>query len=37
MQDTAFIDEMAHFDREVIPERIVHAKGAGKFSIETPE
>jgi len=29
VQDTVFIDEMAHFDREVIPERRVHAKGAG--------
>ena len=23
--------EMAHFDREVIPERRMHAKGAGAF------
>ena len=24
------MDEMAHFDRERIPERVVHAKGAGE-------
>ncbi|KAJ8948347.1 hypothetical protein NQ318_019332 [Aromia moschata] len=31
LQDNAFIEEMAHFDRERIPERVVHAKGAGAF------
>ena len=31
LQDFVFLDEMAHFDRERIPERVVHAKGAGKF------
>lgn len=31
LQDWDFIDEMAHFDRERIPERVVHAKGAGAF------
>jgi len=31
LQDTTLIDEMAHFDRERIPERVVHAKGAGAF------
>uniref|UniRef100_A0A4W5MC33 Catalase n=1 Tax=Hucho hucho TaxID=62062 RepID=A0A4W5MC33_9TELE len=31
VQDTPFIDEMAHFDRERIPERVVHAKGGGAF------
>ncbi|XP_034031889.1 catalase isoform X2 [Thalassophryne amazonica] len=30
-QDVVFTDEMAHFDRERIPERVVHAKGAGAF------
>lgn len=30
MQDVNYIDAMAHFDRERIPERVVHAKGAGK-------
>jgi len=29
MQDVVFLDEMSHFDRERIPERVVHAKGAG--------
>lgn len=29
LQDLVFIDEMAHFTRERIPERVVHAKGAG--------
>ena len=32
MQDFVYMDEMAHFDRERIPERVVHAKGAGKNS-----
>eukprot|EP00061_Rhincodon_typus_P018067 g47082.t1 len=31
MQDTVFVDEMAHFDRERIPERVVHAKGAEQY------
>lgn len=31
MQDVQYMDEMAHFDRERIPERVVHAKGAGAF------
>ncbi|XP_065906105.1 catalase-like isoform X2 [Dysidea avara] len=31
MQDLVYMDEMAHFDRERIPERVVHAKGAGAF------
>jgi catalase len=30
LQDITFLDELAHFDRERIPERVVHAKGAGK-------
>lgn len=25
------IDKLAHFDRERIPERVVHAKGAGAY------
>lgn len=32
VQDVVFTDEMAHFDRERIPERVVHAKGAGGFN-----
>jgi hypothetical protein len=31
LQDTNFIEHLAHFDRERIPERVVHAKGAGAF------
>ncbi|XP_041452599.1 catalase-like [Lytechinus variegatus] len=31
LQDFVFTDEMAHFGRERIPERVVHAKGAGAF------
>lgn len=30
IQDFTLIDELAHFDRERIPERVVHAKGAGR-------
>jgi len=29
MQDIHLLDKLAHFDRERIPERVVHAKGAG--------
>ncbi|XP_043278667.1 catalase isoform X2 [Venturia canescens] len=31
LQDFTYLDEMSHFDRERIPERVVHAKGAGAF------
>lgn len=31
LSDTNLIDEIAHFTRERIPERVVHAKGAGAF------
>lgn len=31
LQDFRLIDSLAHFDRERIPERVVHAKGAGAF------
>ncbi|TRY73797.1 hypothetical protein TCAL_02199 [Tigriopus californicus] len=31
IQDAVYIDEISHFDRERIPERVVHAKGAGAF------
>ncbi|XP_044588939.1 catalase [Cotesia glomerata] len=31
LQDHVFLDEMSHFNRERIPERVVHAKGAGAF------
>ncbi|KAJ9073617.1 catalase A [Entomophthora muscae] len=29
MQDVHLLDKLAHFNRERIPERVVHAKGAG--------
>ncbi|TDM05263.1 catalase [Macrococcus lamae] len=35
MQDIFFIEQMAHFDREVIPERRMHAKGSGAFGTFT--
>ena len=31
LQDLWFLEKMAHFDREVIPERRMHAKGSGAF------
>jgi catalase len=31
LQDHFLIEKLAHFDRERIPERVVHAKGAGAF------
>ncbi|GAB4074001.1 catalase KatA [Barrientosiimonas marina] len=31
VQDVHFLEKIAHFDRERIPERVVHAKGAGAF------
>jgi catalase len=31
LQDFHLIEKLAHFDRERIPERVVHAKGAGAF------
>ncbi|MDY0233836.1 MAG: catalase [Sulfurimonas sp.] len=31
MQDVWYLEKMAHFDREVIPERRMHAKGSGAF------
>ena len=31
LQDFGLVDHLAHFDRERIPERVVHAKGAGAF------
>lgn len=31
LEDFNFLDHMAHFDRERIPERVVHAKGGGAF------
>ncbi|MDR2168284.1 MAG: catalase [Clostridiales bacterium] len=31
VQDAWFMEKMAHFNREVIPERRMHAKGSGAF------
>ncbi|NBK23759.1 MAG: catalase, partial [Spirochaetia bacterium] len=31
MQDVWYLEKMSHFDREVIPERRMHAKGSGAF------
>ncbi|CAG2331870.1 MULTISPECIES: catalase [Burkholderia] len=31
LQDMWLVEKLAHFDREVIPERRVHAKGSGAF------
>lgn len=31
LHDVTFVETMAHFDRERVPERVVHAKGAGAF------
>src|SRR5580658_1779472 len=35
LQNIWFIEKIAHFDREVIPERRMHAKGAGAFGTFT--
>lgn len=35
LQDVWFIEKMAHFDREVIPERRMHAKGSGAYGTFT--
>ncbi len=31
MQDVHLLEKMAHFNRERVPERVVHAKGAGAY------
>lgn len=35
LQDVWFLEKMAHFDREVIPERRMHAKGSGGYGTFT--
>ena len=35
LQDVWFLEKLAHFDREVIPERRMHAKGSGAFGAFT--
>ena len=36
LEDIHFVDKLAHFARERIPERVVHAKGAGAFGYFKP-
>jgi catalase len=39
LQDFHLIDKLSHFDQERIPERVVHAKGAGAhgtFEVTSP-
>src|SRR5271170_3048015 len=35
MQDYQLLEKLAHFNRERIPERVVHAKGAGAYGTLT--
>jgi catalase len=35
LQDVWFLEKLAHFDREVVPERRMHAKGSGAFGTFT--
>ena len=35
LQDVWFLEKLGHFDREVIPERRMHAKGSGAFGTFT--
>lgn len=35
LQEIWFLEKLAHFDREVIPERRMHAKGSGAFGTFT--
>ncbi len=35
LQDPWFLEKLGHFDREVIPERRMHAKGSGAFGTFT--
>lgn len=35
LQSTWFLEKLAHFDREVIPERRMHAKGSGAYGTFT--
>src|SRR6202166_4665839 len=35
LEDVWFLEKLAHFDREVIPERRMHAKGDGAFGPST--
>src|SRR4051794_34049405 len=35
IQDVHLLEKLAHFNRERVPERVVHAKGAGAFGTFT--
>ena len=35
LQDVWFLEKLAHFDRELIPERRMHAKGSGAYGTLT--
>ncbi|MGE0580823.1 MAG: catalase [Steroidobacteraceae bacterium] len=35
LQDVWYLEKLAHFDREVIPERRMHAKGSGAYGVFT--
>src|ERR1700716_2890370 len=35
MQDYLLFEKMAHFNRERVPERVVHAKGSGAYGTFT--
>jgi catalase len=35
LHDIWFLEKLAHFDREVIPERRMHAKGSDAYSTIT--
>jgi catalase len=35
LQDVWFLEKLAQFDREVIPERRIHAKGSGAYGTFT--
>ncbi|HWR07619.1 catalase [Sporomusa sp.] len=36
LEDIVFLEKLSHFDRERIPERVLHAKGAGAFGFFVP-
>ena len=33
LENYQFLEKMSHFDRERVPERVVHARGAGRMAI----
>jgi catalase len=35
LQDVWYLEKLGHFDREVIPERRMHAKGSGAYGTFT--